>query len=91
MDIHIIVKWTYFKCVVVSVAVYMVLRCIGIAHHKVVSSGHRAALTESPLGSMTASLFPAHNYCAMCNLVCVIIMLLLCIYMIHLYCNMYIL
>lgn len=42
---------------------------------KVVRCGHRAALTESPLGSMTASLFPAHN-CATCNLVCVIIMLL---------------
>lgn len=98
MDIHnynIIVKWTYFKCVDVSVAVYYGVRGVSrgardSAHHKVVSSGHRAALTESPLGSMTASLFPAHNYCAMCNLVCVIIMLL-CIYMIHLYCNMYIL
>lgn len=56
---------------------------------KVVRSGARAALTESPLGSMTASLFPAHN-CATCNLVCVIIMLLY-IYTLHLHCNMYIL
>lgn len=40
-------------------------------------------VTESPLGSMTASLFPAHN-CATCNLVCVIIMLLY-IYILHLH------
>lgn len=39
MDIHI-VKWTYFKCVDVSVAVYSGVRGVSVeVYRKVVSSG----------------------------------------------------